>query len=111
MEQTPIVQTLQSEPPVPHSLLDIGTRYEHLRELSNTLECGMEIFVNRAKQNRDMLSIPDKEKYVKLCMTYEIVNTLIDSMSSYKNDAQQYRMSRTIDQIPAAKIMEGYISA
>lgn len=105
MEQQP-----QILPPAPKPKLeDIGTRYEHLRHLSEIVEIG----ANRLneKMQKQGLTGPEREKFIKLMITFEIVNVTIDSLAKYQDDVQAYKLAKIVDQIPSAKDIEGYVPA
>jgi hypothetical protein len=105
MDQKP-----QILPPVQKPTLDdVGSRYAHLRELSDIVEAGANHL--NEKMQKSGLTGEEREKFIKLMITFEVVNLTIDTLAKYKDDVQAYKMARLVDQLPAAKDMEGYVSA
>jgi hypothetical protein len=88
-------------------LTDVGTRYTHIRDLLDTLEISLEVLQEVSKTRR--FTPEEHEKFVKMLITYEIINIILNSMSKVKDDMTEYKLFKMVDSIPAAKDLEGYI--
>lgn len=84
-------------------LSDTGTRYAHLKELSDSWEICIEII----KREGAYLN-PDKQRRLdKLLIAYEILNLTIDSSANYHDIDEQYNLGRRIRLIPKAEEILG----
>ena len=88
-------------------LTDVGTRYTHIRDLLETLEISLGVLEEVSKTRR--FTPEEHEKFVKMLVTYEIVNVILNNMSKVKDDMTEYKLFKMVDSIPAAKELEGYI--
>jgi hypothetical protein len=88
-------------------LTDVGTRYTHIRDLLDTLEISLEVLQEVSKTRR--FTPEEHEKFVKMLITYEIINIILNSMSKVKDDMTEYKLFKMVDGIPNAKDLEGYI--
>ena len=85
-----------------NKLTDVGTRYEHLRDLSDSWEICIDII-----KNKDMLSKDNKERMVKMLVAFEVLNLTIDSYADYKDIDVQYSLGRSVRSIPKAEEIKG----
>ena len=84
-------------------LTDTGTRYAHLKDLSDSWEICIEII----KSKGERLSVYDRERLAKLFTAYEVLNVTIDSFANYKDKDEEYSLGRTIRNIPKAEEILG----
>jgi len=82
---------------------DIGTRYQHLKELSEYWEICMEII----KKKGYFLSKDNKERLAKMLIAYEVLNITIDSLSDYNDIDVQYELGRSVRLIGKAEDVKG----
>jgi len=82
---------------------DIGTRYQHLKDLSDSWEICIDIIKNRPEP----MSKDNKERMAKMLIAFEVLNITIDSFANYKNPEEEYMLGRSIRMIPKAEEIEG----
>jgi hypothetical protein len=81
------------------SLNDIGTRYTHLRDLAGELEDGIEVYTRRIQGQGTFQNLADVKVLIKLSLTLEVVMQFIELDSLYKDNENQYKLSRLIDSV------------
>lgn len=78
------------------TLDDVGTRYQHLKDLADSWEATIAIITERKPVNTP----EQRQKLAKICIAYEILNITIDSFAEYHDPDKQYTLYRTIESVP-----------
>ena len=87
-------QLTQQEPKEP-SLDDVGTRYQHLKDLQTVMEAVMD----RVKE-RPVLTPEQAQKLMEFAVATQVIKSVIDSMSGINGYMEEYKLYQLLNKIP-----------